>query len=80
MRKEYDFSQGERGKFYRAGVGFNFPICANCGESVRGLKNALEIAIHCHTEMRQCANGRTLAEWEQDGNSIGPIQGQSETG
>ena len=26
MRKEYDFSKGERGKFYRPDVELNFPI------------------------------------------------------
>jgi hypothetical protein len=26
MRKEYDFSKGERGKFYRAGAKFNLPV------------------------------------------------------
>jgi hypothetical protein len=26
MRKEYDFSKGERGKFYRAGVELSLPI------------------------------------------------------
>ncbi len=26
MREEYDFSQGERGKFYRKNVKFNLPI------------------------------------------------------
>jgi hypothetical protein len=26
MRKEYDFSKGERGKFYKSDVKFNLPI------------------------------------------------------
>jgi len=26
MKKEYDFSKGERGKFYRPGVKLNLPI------------------------------------------------------
>ena len=26
MKKEYDFSKGERGKFYRPGVELNIPI------------------------------------------------------
>ena len=26
MRKEYDFSQGERGKFYRPGVEISLPV------------------------------------------------------
>jgi hypothetical protein len=26
MRKEYDFSKGERGKFYRADAEFNLPV------------------------------------------------------
>jgi hypothetical protein len=26
MRKEYDFSKGERGKFYRPGVELNLPV------------------------------------------------------
>jgi hypothetical protein len=26
MRKEYDFSKGERGKFYRPGMKINIPI------------------------------------------------------
>jgi len=26
MRKEYDFSKGERGKFYRPGMKLNIPI------------------------------------------------------
>ena len=28
MKKEYDFSNGERGKFYRKNVKLNFPICS----------------------------------------------------
>jgi hypothetical protein len=27
MRKEYDFSKGERGKFYRKDTELNIPIC-----------------------------------------------------
>ena len=26
MKKEYDFSKGERGKFYRAGAELNIPV------------------------------------------------------
>jgi hypothetical protein len=26
MKKEYDFSKGERGKFYRAGAKLNLPV------------------------------------------------------
>ena len=26
MKKEYDFSKGERGKFYRPGTELNFPV------------------------------------------------------
>ena len=26
MKKEYDFSKGERGKFYRSGVELNIPV------------------------------------------------------
>ncbi len=26
MKKEYDFSKGERGKFYRPGARFNLPV------------------------------------------------------
>ena len=26
MKKEYDFSKGERGKFYRPGVEWNIPV------------------------------------------------------
>jgi hypothetical protein len=26
MKKEYDFSKGERGKFYRPGAKLNFPV------------------------------------------------------
>ena len=26
MRNEYDFTEGERGKFYRAGTKFNLPV------------------------------------------------------
>jgi hypothetical protein len=26
MKKEYDFSKGERGKFYRADAGLNLPV------------------------------------------------------
>lgn len=26
MRKEYDFSKGERGKFYRPDIELNFPV------------------------------------------------------
>ena len=27
MKREYDFSKGERGKFYRPGAKLNLPIC-----------------------------------------------------
>jgi len=27
MKKEYDFSKGERGKFYRPGAQLNIPVC-----------------------------------------------------
>ncbi len=29
MKKEYDFSKGARGKFYRAGARLNFPVYLN---------------------------------------------------
>ena len=33
MKKEYDFSKGERGKFYRQGIIFKLPVYLN--EEVR---------------------------------------------
>lgn len=40
-------------------------FCLHCGEPVCGLKNAPEIAIHFHSEERQCAS-ETFADFDPD--------------
>ena len=47
MRKEYDFSKGERGKFYRPGVELNLPIYLepDVAKFVRELAKAKNMAI-----------------------------------
>ena len=39
MQQEYDFSKGERGKFYRAGARFHLPVYLE--ESVMGSLSAI---------------------------------------
>lgn len=38
-------------------------ICLYCGEPVRGLKDAPEIAIHYANELRRCADEKNFAEF-----------------
>ncbi len=47
MRKEYDFSKGERGKFYRSGVELNLPIYLepDVAKFLRELAQAKNMAI-----------------------------------
>ena len=47
MRKEYDFSKGERGKFYRPGVELNLPIYLepDVAKFLRELAQAKNMAI-----------------------------------
>ena len=47
MRKEYDFSKGERGKFYRPGVELNLPIYLepDVAKFVRELAKAKNMAV-----------------------------------
>jgi hypothetical protein len=47
MRKEYDFSKGERGKFHRPGVELNLPIYLepDVAKFVRELAKAKNMAV-----------------------------------
>ncbi|MDM8528202.1 hypothetical protein QUF58_08310 [Anaerolineales bacterium HSG24] len=47
MRKEYDFSKGKRGKFYRQSVELNLPIYleADVAKFLRELAQAKNIAL-----------------------------------
>jgi len=47
MRKEYDFSKGERGKFYRPDVELNLPIYLepDVAKFVREVAKAKNIAV-----------------------------------
>lgn len=47
MRKEYDFSKGERGKFYRPDVELNLPIYLepDVAKFLRELAQAKNVAI-----------------------------------
>jgi len=47
MRKEYDFSKGERGKFYRPNVELNLPIYLepDVAKFVRELAKAKKIEV-----------------------------------
>jgi len=41
----------------------SYPICLNCGASVRALKNAPEIYVHVWNDRRTCDDGtNNLAE------------------
>jgi hypothetical protein len=47
MRKEYDFSKGERGKFYRSDVELNLPIYLepDVARFVHALAKAKNVAV-----------------------------------
>ena len=47
MKKEYDFSKGERGKFYRPGVELNIPVYleADVAEVVRERARKKDVSI-----------------------------------
>ena len=47
MKKEYDFSKGQRGKFYRPGVELNIPVYleADVAEVVKQRAKAKDVTI-----------------------------------
>lgn len=60
MRKEYDFTNAERGKFYRKGVKLRFPIYLE-----NSVQDHLEkIANRRHEQMSQTANQLIKKELE----------------
>lgn len=58
MRKEYDFSKGVRGKFYKRGARFRLPIYLNVK-----LQSRLEkLALRKHQEVGDVVNGLVQKE------------------
>ena len=47
MKKEYDFSKGDRGKFYRPGVELNIPVYLepDVAEAVRARAKTIDASI-----------------------------------
>jgi hypothetical protein len=54
MKKEYDFSKGERGKFFRAGVELNIPVY---------LEPKLAEAVRDHARKKRTTVGSLVNEW-----------------
>ncbi len=63
MKKEYDFSKGERGKFYRPGVELNIPVYLD-----PDVAKAVRVrARKTHASMETVVN-----EWLRKGIHSGP--------
>ena len=54
MKKEYDFSKGERGKFFRPEVELNIPVY---------LEPQVAEAVREHARKRNTNMGRVVNEW-----------------
>ena len=54
MKKEYDFSKGERGKFFRPGVELNIPVY---------LEPQVARAIREHARKKHTNMGSLVNEW-----------------
>lgn len=54
MRKEYDFSKGERGKFYRPGIELNLPVY---------LEPQVAEGVREHARKRNTTMGSLVNEW-----------------
>lgn len=54
MRKEYDFSKGERGKFFRRGVELNIPVY---------LEPKVAKGVREHARKRNTNVGTLVNEW-----------------
>lgn len=54
MKKEYDFSKGERGKFYRPGVELNIPVY---------LDPDVAKAVRAHARKADATVGAVVNEW-----------------
>lgn len=54
MKKEYDFSRGERGKFYRLGVELNVPVY---------LEPDVAKAVRQRARKRDASIGTVVNEW-----------------
>lgn len=57
MRKEYDFSKGERGKFYRPGIKINIPIYLEGEVSTFIEKIASKKGVDCSTVVNELIRG-----------------------
>ena len=57
MKKEYDFSKGERGKFYRPGMKLNIPIYLDEEVSVFVQKIALKKRIDRSSVVNELLRG-----------------------
>ncbi len=54
MKKEYDFSKGERGKFFRPGVELSIPVY---------LEPQIAEAVREHARKRNTNVGRVVNDW-----------------
>ncbi len=54
MKKEYDFSKGERGKFFRPGAELNIPVY---------LEPQIAEAVREHARKRKTNMGSLVNEW-----------------
>jgi len=54
MKKDYDFSKGERGKFFRPDVELNIPVY---------LERQVAEAVREHARKRNTNVGRLVNEW-----------------
>ena len=54
MKKEYDFSKGERGKFYRPGVELNIPVY---------LEPDVAKAVRQRAKKAEASIGTVVNEW-----------------
>jgi hypothetical protein len=54
MKKEYDFSKGERGKFFRPDAELNIPIY---------LEPGIAEAVRAHARKRRTNMGALVNEW-----------------
>ena len=71
MKKEYDFSKGERGKFYRRGVELNIPVY---------LEPDVAKAIRQRARKSDSSMGAIVNEWLRkaihSGSPSSKLQGQ----
>ena len=64
MKKEYDFSRGERGKFYRPGIELNIPIYLDpdVAQAVREQAKRIEASIGAVVNDWLCKDFRSRSQ------------------